>query len=62
MGYPLAAAGPFLVGTLYDATGGWTAPLVLLMTLAVPQLAVGLYACRPHYVEDQLPGTTRTAS
>jgi CP family cyanate transporter-like MFS transporter len=56
LGYLLAAGGPFVVGTLYDATGGWTAPLLLMMTLAVPQLAVGLYACRPRQVEDQLRG------
>jgi MFS transporter, CP family, cyanate transporter len=54
VGYLLAAGGPFLVGALHDATGGWTAPLVLLLALAVPQLAVGLYACGPRFVEDQL--------
>lgn len=53
-GYLIAAGGPFLVGWLYDATGGWTWPLVLLLALTVPQVLTGLYACRPGHVEDQL--------
>lgn len=54
VGYLLAAAGPFAIGALYDATGGWTWPVALLLLLAVPQLVVGLYTCRPLFVEDQL--------
>lgn len=53
-GYLLAAVGPFTVGALYDATGGWTWPLWFLVVLTVPQLAVGAYVARPAYVEDQL--------
>ncbi|WP_343061427.1 MFS transporter [Nocardioides luti] len=53
-GYLLAAVGPFGVGTLYDATGGWTAPLVLLTALMVPQIAAGMYVARPAKIEDQL--------
>ena len=54
LGYLMAALGPFLTGTLYDATGGWTAPLWLLVALVVPLVAVGVYAGRPAYLEDQL--------
>jgi CP family cyanate transporter-like MFS transporter len=54
LGYLMAAAGPFLVGTIYDATGGWTAPLSLLIVLVLPLMAVGAYAGRPAYLEDQL--------
>jgi CP family cyanate transporter-like MFS transporter len=54
LGYLIAAVGPFLVGTIYDATGGWTAPLWLLTVLVLPLLAVGAYAGRPAYLEDQL--------
>jgi CP family cyanate transporter-like MFS transporter len=54
LGYLVAAIGPFAVGVVYDATGGWTAPLWLLMALVVPLLAVGAYAGRPAYLEDQL--------
>ena len=46
--------GPFAIGVVYDATGGWTAPLWLLMVLVLPLLAVGAYAGRPAYLEDQL--------
>jgi MFS transporter, CP family, cyanate transporter len=63
MGYLLAAIGPFGVGTLHDLTGGWTAPLVLLTALAVPQIWLGLYVARPAYIEDQLPARgSRTIS
>ncbi len=55
-GYLLAALGPFTVGALYDATGGWTWPLVFLVVLTLPQLLVGAYVARPAYVEDQLRG------
>jgi MFS transporter, CP family, cyanate transporter len=54
LGYLLAAVGPFAIGLVYDATGGWTAPLWLLMALVLPLLAVGAYAGRPAYLEDQL--------
>lgn len=55
MGYLMAAVGPFGVGVLHDATGGWTWPLVMLTALTVPQILVGMYVARPVYVEDQLP-------
>jgi MFS transporter, CP family, cyanate transporter len=54
LGYLIAAIGPFLVGTIYDATGHWTAPLWLLTVLVFPLLAVGAYVGRPAYLEDQL--------
>lgn len=54
VGYLIAALGPFSLGLLHDATGGWTWPLLLLTGLCVPQLLLGLYASRPAYVEDQL--------
>lgn len=53
-GYLIAAAGPFVVGALYDATGGWRVPLWFLLLACVPQLVVGLYAARPRFVEDEL--------
>jgi CP family cyanate transporter-like MFS transporter len=54
LGYLMAALGPFVVGTIYAATGGWTAPLWLLLGLVVPLLAVEGYVGRPAYLEDQL--------
>ncbi|GAB3251947.1 CynX/NimT family MFS transporter [Nocardioides dilutus] len=53
-GYLLAAIGPFGVGILHEATGGWTAPVVALAVLVVPMLALGAYVSRPAAVEDQL--------
>ena len=53
-GYLLSALGPFTVGALYGATGGWTMPLWFLVALTVPQAVVGWYVARPAYVEDQL--------
>ena len=46
-GYLLAAIGPFGVGVLHDATGGWTVPLLVLTALVVPMVALGVYVARP---------------
>ncbi len=54
LGYLIAAAGPFTVGAFYEATGGWTVPLLLLAILAAPLLALAAYVSRPHFIEDQL--------
>jgi CP family cyanate transporter-like MFS transporter len=54
VGYLMAALGPLFVGVLYDLTGGWTAPLTLLLALVVPQLVAGLIVSRPSYIEDHL--------
>jgi CP family cyanate transporter-like MFS transporter len=53
-GYLVAALGPFLVGVVHDASGGWTAPLVLLLALAIPLFPLAAYVSRPVMVEDQL--------
>ncbi len=54
VGYLIAAAGPFAIGALYDATGGWTWPLAVLIATVLPLFAVGAYVARPVAVEDQL--------
>jgi MFS transporter, CP family, cyanate transporter len=54
VGYLIAAVGPFCMGLLYDLTGGWTVPLVVLVVLVIPQLVAGLYVSRPSYIEDQV--------
>ncbi|HEX6246631.1 MAG TPA: MFS transporter [Nocardioidaceae bacterium] len=56
VGYLLSAVGPLGMGVLYDATGGWTVPLSVLLALVFGQLAAGLAVARPSYIEDQLPG------
>lgn len=53
VGYLIGAAGPLLVGSLHEATGSWSAPLVALLAslaLAVPALVV---LRRPGFVEDE---------
>jgi CP family cyanate transporter-like MFS transporter len=54
VGYLAAAVGPFAVGVVHDASGGWTLPLALLLVLALPILPIGLAVSRPTYVEDEL--------
>ncbi|GHJ57875.1 MFS transporter [Nocardioides sp. OK12] len=53
-GYLLAAAGPFVVGLLYDATGEWTIPLTLLLVLVVPMLGLATWLSGPRLLEDEL--------
>ena len=53
VGYALAAVGPFLVGLLHDATGGWSLVIVLLMLTSVPLTLAGLRVARPSYVDDE---------
>jgi MFS transporter, CP family, cyanate transporter len=50
VGYAVAAAGPLLIGVLREASGGWSAPLILLLAVLVPLLAAGLAAGRTREV------------
>ncbi len=54
IGYLIAGIGPFMMGALYGATGGWTVPLVVLILLVIPQAISGLMVARERYVEDEL--------
>ncbi len=54
IGYLCAAPGPFAIGLLHDATGGWTTPLLVLTALVVPLALTGVAVARPAYVEDEL--------
>ena len=40
VGYLLATAGPFGMGLLHSATGGWTVPLILLLAITLAQIVV----------------------
>ena len=42
VGYALAAVGPFVVGLIHEATGGWSLVIVLLMLTSVPLTLAGL--------------------
>ncbi|MEV5820547.1 MFS transporter [Micromonospora harpali] len=52
-GYVIAALGPLLVGVLYEATGGWTAPIGFLLAALAVQTGAGLVIARPRFVEDE---------
>ncbi|WP_156313280.1 MFS transporter [Micromonospora sp. HK10] len=52
-GYLIAALGPLLVGILYEATGGWTAPLGFLLAALAVQTAAGMVIARPRHIEDE---------
>lgn len=54
-GYLVAAGGPFTIGVVYAATGGWTVPLAVMIVLVLPMVLLAGYVGRPRYIEDQLP-------
>lgn len=57
IGYGLACVGPVGLGLLREATGSWSVPLLVLAATAVPGVVAGWFACRPRYVEDDVPAT-----
>jgi CP family cyanate transporter-like MFS transporter len=59
-GYLLAGLGPLLVGVLYEATGGWSAPLGFLLVVLCVHTAAGLVVVRPGAIEDAVRPRRRT--
>ena len=53
VGYIVAAAGPWLLGAVHDATGGWTVALVVLAAICVLELAPGLPASHAGKLEGR---------
>lgn len=53
-GYAVSVIGPLGTGILYDATGGWTWPLLMLTAMAVVTGALALVVGRPLFIEDEL--------
>jgi MFS transporter, CP family, cyanate transporter len=53
-GYFVAAAGPLLVGVLYDITGQWSAILLTLVAGTVAMAVAGYRASRRGYIDDEL--------
>jgi CP family cyanate transporter-like MFS transporter len=51
VGYLLAAFAPLGLGALHDATGAWTAPVIVLLALMLPQTLTGLTAGRRGHVK-----------
>lgn len=54
VGYLLAAAGPFAIGALHQATGSWTAPLIILIAASAVMAAAGMAAALPRVVDDEI--------
>ena len=51
IGYMVAATGPWVLGAVHDATGGWTVALMALAAITVLELAPGLPASRARTLE-----------
>lgn len=47
IGYLVAAIGPVLFGSLFDLTGSWVYPIILLIVTAIIKLAMGIGAGKP---------------
>jgi len=43
-----------MMGALYDVSGSWTLPLLMLIGFVIPLLWTGLQVAKPQLVEDQL--------
>jgi CP family cyanate transporter-like MFS transporter len=55
IGFSVGAAGPLAVGALYAASGGWPAPLALLLALSAGYAVVAVIAGRPVLLAARLP-------
>lgn len=60
VGYTAGALGPLLVGILHAVTGGWTAPILVLLVATVPLVPAAIVLSRPGYIEDEV-GVPRVA-
>lgn len=47
IGYLIAAAGPFIFGSIFDLTGNWTYSLLLLFVVIILKLKLGVGAAKP---------------
>ena len=54
VGYAIAAAFPIGIGAVVQVTGGWTAPLWMLLCTAPIAALAGLVAARPRAIEQDL--------
>ncbi|MHA6668438.1 MFS transporter [Homoserinimonas sp. A447] len=53
IGYVIAAMGPFAFGWLLSLSGGWSAPLLLLLAALLGQAGVGWFVGRERYVLER---------
>ena len=54
VGYAVSVAGPLGTGILYDATDGWTWPLLMLTAMAATTGLLATVVGRPGHVEDEI--------
>ena len=57
-GYVISAIGPFALGALRDATGGWTSAVGALVAGTFIQLIAGLVVAGPGHIHVDEPATT----
>jgi MFS transporter, CP family, cyanate transporter len=53
VGYIVAAAGPWLLGAIHDALGGWTVALIVFALISLLELVPGLPASRARSLEEE---------
>ena len=53
VGYMVAAAGPWLLGAVHDAFGGWTVALIVFAAICLLELVPGLPASRARSIEGR---------
>lgn len=54
VGYTLGALGPLVVALLHTVTGGWTAPIILLIVTALACTVTAGKLSKPIFVEDDI--------
>ena len=52
VGYTIAALGPLLLGVVRDVSGGWDAPIAIMLVVCAGMLLTGLGAGRDRFVAD----------
>lgn len=52
VGYLIAATGPAAFGLVHELTGGWGAPLALVLGVMTAQLVIGFLVGRERFVLD----------
>lgn len=53
VGYAVTAFAPLVVSLLFQATGSWTVPLVLLACVVLAGIPAGIVVARPGTIEDE---------
>jgi MFS transporter, CP family, cyanate transporter len=62
VGYTLGAIGPIGIGALHDVSNGWHVPLIVLLVLSIPELALALGASRRRQVGRLAEGRREEAA